>query len=125
MRTAGHQPADGCEPFEVVPLARQERKTLEVRNDTVEDVLEPPRLPLEGLVASVGPDASAPEIRLDRMKHLGPISVLTDREARPHLPPQEQRGSRSNGNGEAAFSVDVPGDVDREELTTVVPRAGV
>ena len=117
--------ADGCEPIEVVPLAGQKRVPLEVRNDASEDVLETPRLPLEGLVASVRPDASAAEVRLDRMKHLGPISVLTDREARPHLPAHEQRGSRSDGNGEAAFSVDVPGDVDREELATVVPRAGV
>ena len=40
-------------------------------------------------------------------------------------PAHEQRGSRSNGNGEAAFSVDVPGDVGREELAAFLPRAGV
>src|SRR5205085_8992580 len=117
--------ADGREPIEVVPLARQERVPLEVGDHAPEDVLETPRLPLEGLVASVGPDASASEVRLDRMKHLGSISVLADREARPHLPTHKQLGSRSDGNGEAAFSVDVPGDVCREELATVVPRAGV
>jgi hypothetical protein len=59
------------------------------------------------------------------MKHLGSIAVLTDREARPHLPAHDQRGSWSYGNGEAAFFVDVSGDVCREELATVVPRAGV
>ena len=83
-----------CEPLEVVPLARQKRVPLEVRNDALEDLLESPRLPLEGLVASVRPDASASEVRLDRMKHLGTISVLTDREAWPHLPAHEQLRSR-------------------------------
>jgi len=108
VRAFCHRTADGREPIEVVPFARQEWIPLEVRDHVPEDVLETPRLPLEGLVTSVGSDAPASEIRLDRMKHLGSISVLADREAWPHLPAHEQRGSRSNGYGEAAFSVDEP-----------------
>ena len=96
--------------------------TLEMRDHTLEDVLETARLPLEGLVASIRPDASAAEIRLDRMKHLGAITVLTDGEAWPHLPPDEQRCSGRDRNGEASFSVDITGDIRREELTTVVHK---
>ena len=75
--------------------------------------------------ASVWSDASASEVRLDRMKHLGAITVLADGEAWPHLPAHEQRGSWSDGDGEATFAVGVSGDVRREKLATVVPRAGV
>ena len=93
-----------------------------MRDHALEDVLEATRLPLEGLVASIRPDASAAEVRLDRMKHLGAITVLTDGEAWPHLPPDEQRCPGRDRNGEASFSVDVTGDIRREELTTVVQQ---
>jgi hypothetical protein len=43
-----------------------------------EEILEPTRLPLQRLVASIGPDASTPEVSLQRVKHLGTISVLAD-----------------------------------------------
>jgi len=119
-----HQPADGDETIEVETLSRQQRVPLEVRDHALEDVLEATRLPLEGLVTAVRSDASAPEVRLDRMKHLGAISVLADGQRRPHLPSQEQLRSRRDRNGEAAFAVDVSGDVRREELATV-SRAGV
>src|SRR4051794_29186967 len=98
MRAGCHQMADGRESFEVVLLARKERVLLEVRHDTLEDVLEPACLPLERLVAPIGSDASAAEERFDRMKDLGPISVLTDREARPHLPSRAECLPRSDGN---------------------------
>jgi hypothetical protein len=117
--------ADRREPLEVVPLAGEERVPLEVRDDALEDVLEAPRLPLQGLVAPIGSDASASEVRLDRMKHLGAISVLADGEAWPHLPSDTQRSAWGDGNGEAAFAVGVSGEVHREVISTVVPRAGV
>jgi hypothetical protein len=53
------------------------------------------------------------------MKHLGAIPVLADGKAWPHLPPHEQGGSWCDGNGEAAFAIDISGDVRREELATV------
>ena len=124
MGSDRHQPADGGEALEVVALAGEERVPLEVREDALEEVLEPPRLPLDGAVAPVRPDASAPEVRLDRKEHLGPIPVLTDREARPHLPTRQERRPWRDRDREAAFPVDIAGDVDREELATV-QRAGV
>ena len=63
-------------------------------------------------------------LRGDCVNDLGPVSVLTHREAWPHLPPDLELGSRRDGNHEATFSVDVSGDVGREELATVT-RAGV
>src|SRR5436309_3163595 len=68
------QPAGGREAFEVVPLPRQQRIRLEVRDDPIDQIVEPARLPLEGLVAAVRPDASTPEVGLNDMKHLGSIS---------------------------------------------------
>ena len=105
--------------LEVEALSRQQRVTLEVREHALEHVLEPACFPLESLVAPVRPDASAPKLGLNELKDFGPIPVLADREAGPHLPPDRKLRSRGDGNGEAAFSVDVAGDVGREELATV------
>src|SRR5438874_709211 len=59
---------------------------LEVRNDALEEIPEPSCFPLQRLVAAIRSDAPASEVRLNRTKHLGTISILTHREARPHLP---------------------------------------
>ena len=96
-----------------------------MRYHATEDILESTGLPLERLVAAVRPDASASKLRLNQLKHLGPVSVLADGEARPHLLSHEQLRSRRDGNGEATFSVGVTGDVRREELATAEPGAGV
>ena len=110
--------------LEVATLTRQQRIVDEMRNYPVEDVLEPACLPLHRLIAPVGTDASASEIRGDRVNDLGSISVLADWEARPHLPSDRELSPRRDGNGEASFSVNVSGDIGREELATVA-RAGV
>ena len=119
MPAGCHRLTDGREAFEVDPLSRKQRIPLKVRDHAREDVLESTRLPLKGLVAPIGPDASASEMRLNQLKHLGPVSVLADREAWPHLPSDDELRSRKDGNGEATLSVDVTGDVGREELATV------
>ena len=124
MSSGRHQLADGDEALEVESLPRYQRPFLEVRNHKVEDVLEPPGFPLERPVTSIGSDASASEVRLDCVQHLGALSVLTDGEAWPHLPSHDQFRAWRDGNGEASFSVDVTRDVRREELSTV-PGAGV
>ena len=49
---------------------------------------------IQRLVASVGSDASASEVGLQRVQHLGATSVLADGEARPHLPTHAQRSPR-------------------------------
>jgi hypothetical protein len=59
-----------------------------------------------------------------RVKHLGAIPVLADGQTGPHLSSHAQTRPRRDGDGEAAFPVDVSGDVGREELATV-PGAGV
>ena len=64
------------------------------------------------------------DLQFSRMQNLGAISVLTDGEARPHLPPRCELRPRRDGDREASFSVDVSGDVRREELATE-PGAGV
>src|SRR5207249_11264060 len=100
------------------------RLSLEVRNHALELVLESPCLPFQRSVAAARPNASAPEIGLQRMKHLGPIPVLADGKARPHLPACEQLRPRRDRDRETSFPINVSGNVDREELAAV-PRAGV
>ncbi len=87
-------------------------------------VLEPARLPLQRPVAPIRPDASASEQLLDRVQHLGAVSVLADGETGSHLPSHPELRPGRDGDGEAPFSVDVAGDVRREELATAV-GAGV
>ena len=124
MRACRHQATYPREALEVESFSRQQRERLEVGDHAVEQVLESSRLPLQRPVAPIRPDASAPEMRLNQVEDLGAISVLTDGKAWPHLPAREQRRPRSDGNGEATFSVNVPGDVCREELATAT-GAGV
>ena len=105
-------------------LPDKQRIPLEVGKNALEEIFESPRFPLERLVAAIRADTHAREVRLNELQDLGSISVLADREARPHFPSHEQLRSRRDGNGEASLSVDVAGDVCREELATA-PRAGV
>src|SRR5262249_18794066 len=93
--------------------------TFEVRDHTAEHVLEPAGFPLQRPVASITPDASASEVRLNQLKHLGPLSILADREALPYLPSNRELCARGDRDGKAPLSVDVAGDVGREELATV------
>jgi hypothetical protein len=81
MLTTRHRVTDTGEALEVETLSRKQWKPLEVRDHVNEEILESTRLPLEGPVASVRPDAPASEVRLNQLKHLGSISVLADREA--------------------------------------------
>src|SRR5438105_2901929 len=118
------QLADGRESFEVQALSGQQRISLEVRNHALQEILKPTRLPLQRAVAAIRSNVSASEVVLNRIEDLGPIAVLTDGEAGPHLPSRHELCPRRDRDGEAAFSVDITGDVGREELATV-PRAGV
>jgi hypothetical protein len=81
MLTFCHQSTDGGEMLEVALLTGHERPTFEVWNDLLEEILETARFPLERVVAPVWADASAPEQRLNRIQHLGSVSVLADGEA--------------------------------------------
>src|SRR5439155_12091022 len=86
MLAGCHRSADAREAVEVEPLSGQQWMPFEVWNHAPEDVLEATCLPLERLVTAIRSDASASEVCLNQLKHLGPISVLADREAWPHLP---------------------------------------
>ena len=60
---------------------------------SLDQVVELARFPLQRFVAAVRADASASEVGLQRVQHLGAVSVLADGEARPHLPPNRERRS--------------------------------
>ena len=80
--------------------------------ETISDVL--------AAILARDPDLSAvPAVLEEVTERLGPVSVLADREAWPHLPPHHERCPRCDGHGEATLSVNVSGDVGREELATV------
>ena len=53
MGTHRHETADTRELLEIESFARQQREHLEVRNDPVEQILEPARFPLERPIAPV------------------------------------------------------------------------
>jgi hypothetical protein len=124
MSSGAHVSTYDGEALEIVAFPGKQRIADEVRNDPLEDVIEPACFPLHRSIAAIRPDAPAPEIRRDRVNDFGPISILADREAWPHLPAHRELGSRRDGHGEATFSVDITGDIGREELATAT-RAGV
>jgi hypothetical protein len=124
MSSAPNVVTNDGEAFEIVTLSRLKRIADEVWDDAPEEILEPSGFPLHRSIAAIGTNASASEVRGDRVNDFGPVSVLADREAWPHFPSRGELRSRRDGNCEATFSVDVAGDVGREELATVA-RAGV
>src|SRR6185437_10764066 len=100
------------------PFRGEQRMTDEMWNHPLDELVDLAGLPLQRLVAAVRPDASAPEVGLQRVEHLGALSVLADGEAGPHLPTDRERCTRCDRDGEAAFAVGIPRDVRREELAT-------
>ena len=74
-------------------------------------VAESPRLPFDGLVASVRSDRPAAEVLGHEFDHLAPVGILADRDAWSHLPPDPDFGPRADRNGEASFTVEIAGDV--------------
>src|SRR3954471_15494177 len=119
-----HPKTDDGETLEVELFRGQQRITDEVRDDPLDDLVELARLPFQRLVTAVRPDASASEVVLQRVEHFGAIPVLTDGEARPHLPTDRECCARCDRDGEAAFAVGITRDVRRKELATDY-RAGV
>src|SRR6266536_5369924 len=106
MRSSSDEVAYGREPLEVSPLAGEERKTLEVWDDPLPQVLEASHLVLERSVTSIRPDAAAREVLSHQEEHLRPVGVLAHREAGPHLPPHPELAPRRERDGETAFSID-------------------
>jgi hypothetical protein len=74
--TAPHALADVCKRFEVALLTGQQRKSTEMGNDTCEQRSQAPTLPLDRLVASVRPKASAFEVPLHQQQYLRTVTVL-------------------------------------------------
>jgi len=107
MHTLGNLLTHSCEPFEIEPLTRQERVAPEMRDDTFDEVPDVPYLVLQCLVAAVGSDAPALEVIHHEMEYLSTIAILTDREARAHLPSRSQRRPPIERDGEATLTVDV------------------
>jgi len=124
MLAVGHEPARERESLEIESFRGKQRITDEVRDDPLDELVEGACLPLQRRIAAVRPDASAPEVGLQRMEHLSPIAVLADGEAGSDLPSHRERRPRSDRDREATFSIGVAGDVGREELATD-QRAGV
>src|SRR2546421_9115611 len=63
-----------------------------MRDDTLEEERQAPRLPFQRAIASVGSKAPASEVLLNLQEHLAAIAVLADRQARPHLPADDSVG---------------------------------
>jgi hypothetical protein len=80
MLPLGREPTNEGKTLEVELLARQQRIRDEVSHP-VDELVKPAGLPHERPIAAIGPDAPAPEVGLQHMKHLCPISVLMNREA--------------------------------------------
>ncbi len=53
----------------------------EERDDALDEIVETAHLVLHGFIASVRSNAAATKMLLRQQEHLGPISVLADRES--------------------------------------------
>src|SRR6266508_2356020 len=114
MLSSGHAFADVREEFEVHLFPGSQRISTEVRNDPIDEKRKAPNLPLQCPIASVGSQGPASEVPLDLQQNLIAVSVLADRNARSHLPPDQQRWSRCDRHSKASLTVDVSRDVRRQ-----------
>ena len=94
MPAPRHRSTSGSEQLEVVALARAQRIAVEMRDYSFDEEGEASYLPLHGLVAAVRPDRAAAEVILDSQEHFIAVTVLADREARPHLPTDSKSRAR-------------------------------
>jgi hypothetical protein len=111
MSTLNHDFADLCEEFKVTLFARTQWITSEVGNDSRHKKRKTSHLPLQCLIASVGSYRTTAEVLHDLVKDLRSITVLANRDAWSHLPPNEQGCSGRNRDREASFTIDVSRDV--------------
>ena len=118
--SSDHSSTDVIEQFEVGTLPGLEWISTEVRNHPRREIRKTACLPLHGSVASVGPETSAGEVPLNDQQHLTAVAVLAHREARPRLPPDQQRWPGRDGDRETAFTIDISGDVRREIHETLL-----
>ena len=89
-----HSHTNTCEQLEILTLSRKEGIHLEVRNDSIDKDGKTTNLPFECLVAPIRSNRAAPEVLLHEKQDLGPITILTDRQARPHFPANKNLWSR-------------------------------
>jgi len=92
--TSHHSLADVCEQFEVLLLTGKQLVRLKMRNDSSHQDREASHFPFECPVAPVWSQCPAPEVLLHQQEDLGAITILTDRQTRPHFPADDDRRSR-------------------------------
>ena len=76
MLALGHEPADERRSFEIELLRGQQRVTNEVRDDPLDEIIELARLHFNVLSLRSGRMLPHPKLGLQRVEHLGSISVL-------------------------------------------------
>ena len=74
MLSSNHAQTDICEQLGVSPLAGLERIAPEVRYHPVHEERKASDLPLPRLVATVRPEAPAPEVRLHQQQHFQAVA---------------------------------------------------
>src|SRR5262249_7955540 len=102
-----------------------ERIPPEVWDDLLHDQREASNLPLQRSVAAVWPECTAAEVVLDHQEHLAAVTVLADRQARPHLPADSESRAWRARDREASLTVAESGDVRRDVHVALSSRARV
>ena len=88
-----HSPTDVGKQLEVSLLTGEQWIRLEMRDDSGDQDGEASALPLQSLVAPVWSESAATEVFLNDLEDFRAITVLTDRQTRPHFPADDHRRS--------------------------------
>src|SRR5580692_7924415 len=85
-----------------------------MRNDSANKMGNGAHFKLDGLIAPIGPQRTAPEVVEHELEHLLAVIVLAYREAGSHVPPGAHRCAPAEGHIEATLTVYVTRDVRRK-----------
>src|ERR1700694_681058 len=88
MIASSHEPADSGKELEVPLLTGAHRVTLEMRDHSIDQVVDASHLELDRLVAPIRANRPASEVILDIQEHFSAVRVLADGKARPHSHPR-------------------------------------
>src|ERR1700730_9208377 len=114
MLSSFDEPTDCCECLEVFSLTGHQWVSLEVRYHRGQQAGQVAHLVLEGLVAPIWSESTAPEVGANDRQYLSPVSILADRETGPHFPSHTQLPAWRERDCEATLAIDVSRYIRRD-----------
>ena len=102
-----HPPADLSKGVEFFGFARQQRISLEMRDNFLNQIWDASNLVFQGSIRSIGPNPTAAEGLLKQVQYLRAIVILADRKTWPDIPAEGMALTAIECHTKASFAVHI------------------